>query len=81
MKKVIFVLMFLSLLTACGRILLPYHENFLCSKGAEAGYCGSLRDVYNQVLKEQKYREYEKLLYEDTQKQEKGENACKDYKN
>ncbi|HDM76876.1 MAG TPA: hypothetical protein ENG51_10450 [Deltaproteobacteria bacterium] len=79
MKKMT-VLLMLFLFAGCGKILLPYHENFLCSRGAETGYCGSLRDVYNQVVKENKYREYERLLSAHATTKEKGDASCHDCK-
>ena len=41
----------------CGRILLPYHENFLCNRGAGTGYCGSLRQVYTATVQNDKSSE------------------------
>lgn len=33
-------------LTGCASMIMPYSDTPLCQKGAAAGYCGSITEVY-----------------------------------
>jgi len=33
----------------CSSLLLPYHEDHLCTRGATAGFCGSISEVYKDM--------------------------------
>ena len=51
---VLFVLIF-SLTGCSSKVLLPYEEESLCDNcEVNAGYCGSVTDVYNYVLDKEK---------------------------
>jgi hypothetical protein len=53
-RKISFFLLPVLFLFASGcSTLMPYHENPLCKRGSETGYCGSVSDVYQQTLREQ----------------------------
>jgi len=50
--RMIFTLVIISLLTgSCSKILLPYHEEPLCSKKDGVGFCGSLSEIYEDMEK------------------------------
>ena len=55
MKKIIVLLALAGIvLSGCStKVLLPYEENPVCSRGKEGGYCGSLSDVYKQIEKQE----------------------------
>ncbi|WP_418180604.1 hypothetical protein ACNSOL_00260 [Aliarcobacter lanthieri] len=57
-KKILFVLISsVFILTGCGsKIFMPYEEEPLCNAGKGSGYCGSVSDVYEAKIKEQKWR-------------------------
>jgi len=54
--RLLFILL-LSLVFSCGtKIVLPYEEHQLCRKGADSGLCGSVSDVYDYTIKNNKRR-------------------------
>lgn len=58
-NKILIILLTLNILffTGCNnKIFMPYEEEPLCNTGKETGYCGSVSDVYDIKIKEQKWR-------------------------
>jgi len=53
-KRIIFSILTVFMISGCARLLLPYHEHALCEKGYESGYCGSVKQVYEESLKQDK---------------------------
>jgi len=54
-------------LSSCSSLLLPYHSEPLCKKGASGGVCGSLSEVYEDLEKEKQGKgkdKKEESLYE-----------------
>ena len=39
-------------LTGCASMVMPYSDTPLCKKGATAGYCGSITEVYEETTRE-----------------------------
>jgi len=59
MKKLLALILILALsLAGCSlsKVLMPYHDQPLCQKGAETGYCGSITAVYQKSLEEERRR-------------------------
>lgn len=54
------LLSLLLALTGCAKIVMPYAENPLCSKGTAGGYCGSITDVNAVTDKEMEERKKKK---------------------
>lgn len=56
MKNIIVLLFLIFSLAGCSsKVLLPYEEESLCDNcEVNAGYCGSVSDVYNYVLDKEK---------------------------
>jgi len=55
MRKLLLLSILAAITSSCSftRVLLPYEEEPLCTKGVGKGYCGSLSDVYKQSLEEE----------------------------
>lgn len=39
-------------LTGCASMVMPYSDTPLCKKGAAAGYCGSITEVYEETIRD-----------------------------
>lgn len=39
-------------LTGCASTVMPYSDTPLCKKGAAAGYCGSITEVYEETSRD-----------------------------
>ena len=39
-------------LSGCASMVMPYSDTPLCKKGAAAGYCGSITEVYEETLRD-----------------------------
>ncbi len=42
----------LTVLGGCASMVMPYSDTPLCKKGASAGYCGSITEVYEETTRE-----------------------------
>ena len=52
LRTVTFIVLLFCLTGLSGCALLPYHDRPACAKGAGAGYCGRMTDVYKYILRE-----------------------------
>lgn len=60
-KIFLFVVLYISCVVfsgcSAGKVFLPYEEEPLCNAGKESGYCGSVSDVYETIIKEELERQ------------------------
>lgn len=57
--KALFIILISNIFffTGCSnKIFMPYEEEPLCNSGKGTGYCGSVSNVYEIKIKEQKWR-------------------------
>jgi len=66
MKKGFGFLILSFVLTSCSGMLLPYHSEYFCKRGAEGGECGPVREVYEKLESGEKGKneKKEESLYE-----------------
>lgn len=66
MKKGFGFLILSFVLTSCSGMLLPYHSEYFCKRGAEGGECGSIKEVYEKLESGEKGKneKKEESLYE-----------------
>lgn len=70
MTRAIIALLLLSLGSGCTKVVLPYKDEPLCSKGVTGGYCGSLSEVYNAVTAEMDSKKRLRRIQDHRQKEE-----------